>query len=187
MYLLMSWKGRSHEEYCFISEQIGKHLEICHVGRRRTRLGLRDFSSFKKTEIHDYENVIFGSGIYMRKMRGIRKVLDWFKDKPIMIFACGGNNNVEKDIEVIRKDNFTEEQLSFHLFFYVPGGVDFSKVGGFYKYVMKLVRRIMMNKKDKTKEEMAILDGFDHPTDFVDKRHIGEIISYVKRNNEANN
>jgi flavodoxin len=78
---------------------------------------IRELSEFKKEEINEYQNIIFGTGVYMGKMNQIKKVLKWFEDKPIIIFACAGNNNVREDIEVIKRNNFTEEQLVFHNFF----------------------------------------------------------------------
>ncbi|MHB1154691.1 MAG: flavodoxin domain-containing protein [Eubacteriales bacterium] len=94
---------------------------------------IRDFSKFKKAEINSCQNVIFGSGVYMEKKNKLKKVFEWFKEKPIIIFACAGNNNTEKDIDDIKRNNFSKEQLEFHKFFYLPGGVDFSKVKAFLK------------------------------------------------------
>ncbi|MDY0278507.1 MAG: flavodoxin domain-containing protein [Acholeplasma sp.] len=144
---------------------------------------LRDFSKFKKSEIKNYQNIIFGSGVYMGKMNKINKVLNWFVDKPIIIFACAGNDNVEKDIEVIKENNFTENQLNFHKFFYLPGGVDFSKVKGIFKMMINIFRKMLEKKKDKTPDEKAILEGFINPTNLVDKKHIEEIVNYAKNLN----
>ena len=108
---------------------------------------IREFSEFKKEEINEYQNIIFGTGVYMGKMNQIKKVLKWFEDKPIIIFACAGNNNVREDIEVIKRNNFTEEQLAFHKFFYLPGGVDFSKVQGLFKSHVKRVQKSPGNEK----------------------------------------
>ena len=141
---------------------------------------LRDLSKFKKSEIKNYQNIIFGSGVYMGKMNKINKVLRWFAEKPIMIFACAGNNNVEKDIEVIKEHNFNEKQLNFHRFFYLPGGVDFSRVRGIFKMMINVFRKILEKKKDKTPDEQAILEGFTNPTNLVDRKHIEEIVNYAK-------
>jgi len=142
---------------------------------------IRDFSKFKKSEIKNYQNIIFGSGVYMGKMNKIKKVLNWFKEKPIIIFACAGNNNVEKDINDIKTNNFTEDQLAFHKFFYLPGGVDFTIITGIYKMMLNVFRKIMEKKKNKTADEKAILDGFTNPTNFVDKKQIETIVSYAKQ------
>ena len=142
---------------------------------------IREFSEFKKEEINEYQNIIFGTGVYMGKMNQIKKVLKWFEDKPIIIFACAGNNNVREDIEVIKRNNFTEEQLVFHNFFYLPGGVDFSKVQGLFKVMLNVFRKVMEMKKNKTEEQKAILEGFYHPTDYVDKKHIEPILAFVQK------
>ncbi len=143
-------------------------------------MGIKRFSEFKKTEINDYQNVIFGSGVYMGKMNKNKKVLAWFKEKPIIIFACAGNNNVEKDINDIKVNNFSEEQLAFHKFFYLPGGVDFSKVKGISKAMLNVFKKIMEKKENKTKDEEAILEGFYNPINYVDKKHIESIVAYAK-------
>lgn len=142
---------------------------------------IREFSEFKKEEINEYQNIIFGTGVYMGKMNQIKKVLKWFEDKPIIIFACAGNNNVREDIEVIKRNNFTEEQLVFHNFFYLPGGVDFSKVQGLFKVMLNVFRKVMEMKKNKTEDQKAILEGFYHPTNYVDKKHIEPILAFVQK------
>jgi len=142
---------------------------------------IRDFSKFKKEEINNYQNIIFGSGVYMSKMNKIKKVLEWFKDKPIIIFACAGNNNVEKDIDDIKRNNFNEEQLAFHRFFYLPGGVDFTKVTGIFKMMLSVFKKVMEKKKNKTKDEEAILKGFSNPTHYVNKEEIAAIVAYAKK------
>ena len=142
---------------------------------------IKDFSKFKKAEIKNYDIIVFGSGVYVGKMNKIKKVLEWFKEKPIIIFACGGNNNVEKDINDIKINNFSENQLAFHTFFYLPGGVDFSKVKGIIKIMINVFIKIVEKKKSKTKDDDAILESYYHPTNYVDKKHIQAIVSYAKK------
>ncbi len=142
---------------------------------------IRDISNFKREEIGNYKTIIFGSGVYMGKLNKIKTVLAWFEDKPIIIFACGGNNNVQEDIDTIKRNNFTEEQLEFHNFFYLPGGVDFSKVTGIFKAMLTVFKKVMEKKKIKTKDEEAILKSFDHPTNYVDKKEIEALVSYAQK------
>lgn len=143
---------------------------------------IRDFSKFEKAEIKNYDTIIFGSGVYVGKMNEIKKVLEWFKEKPIIIFACGGNNNVEKDINAIKINNFSEDQLIFHTFFYLPGGIDFSKMKGVSKMMLNIFIKLMERKKSKTKEVEVIIESYYHPKNYVDKKHIQAIVSYAKKN-----
>lgn len=167
--LYKSKYGNTHQYASWIAEELDWEL--------------RDFSEFKKKEIRNYQKIIFGGGVYMGKISRKSQVLEWFKDKPIIIFACGGNNNVEKDINDIKRNNFTEEQLDFHEFFYLPGGVDFSKVKGVYKMMLNVFRKIMEKKKKKTNDEEAILEGFTNPTHYVDRKEIEAIVAYAKSMN----
>ncbi|PKL00382.1 MAG: hypothetical protein CVV56_06585 [Tenericutes bacterium HGW-Tenericutes-1] len=146
---------------------------------------LRDFKDFKKREIKNYQTIIFGSGVYMGKMNKLKKVLKWFNEKPIIIFACAGNLNVEKDIEEIKKANFTLEQLKYHHFFYLPGGVDFTKLKGLMKSMVKFFINMIEKKQDKTPDEIAILDGYKHPSHYVDKKYIEKIVNYVQTTKQS--
>jgi len=141
---------------------------------------LREFKQFKKSEIKNYQHIIFGSGVFIGKMNQIKKVLTWFQDKPIIIFACAGNNNVQSDIDDIKKANFTQEQLTFHHFFYLPGGVDFRKVHGLMKSMMNVFMKMIEKKQNRTRDEIALLDSYNNPTYFVDKAHINELITYAQ-------
>jgi flavodoxin len=81
---------------------------------------LISLDDIKRSDIVSYNHVIFGSGVYMGKMNQIKKVLRWFKDKSIIIYSTAGNLNDEAQIQVIKDRNFTQEQLAFHHFFYLP-------------------------------------------------------------------
>jgi menaquinone-dependent protoporphyrinogen IX oxidase len=137
------------------------------------------FNEFRKKDLIKYDHVIFGTGVYIGKMNGIKKALKMFHHKPAVIFACGGNAGVEEDIKRITEVNFSPELLAFHKFFYLPGGLDLSKVRGIMKFFMNIGRKSLQNKPDKTKDDIEFLKGFEHPTYFVDEKHIAPIVDYV--------
>lgn len=142
---------------------------------------LRDFSDFKKKEVEEYDKVIFGTGVYMSRMNKLKKALKIFQNKSIIIFACAGNNNVDKDIQDIKTNNFKNDELSFHHFFYLPGGVDFSKITGIMKVFLNFFRKMLEKKKDKTRDEEEIMKGFTNPTNLVDKKHITDIVEFARQ------
>jgi menaquinone-dependent protoporphyrinogen IX oxidase len=141
---------------------------------------LRDFSHLKKSEIRNYQHVIFGSGVYMGRMSQFSKVLRWFQQQPIIIFACAGNLNNTEEIERIKMRNLTSAQLSFHQFFYLPGGVDFSKMKGFMKKMVDFYGRRIEAKKNRTDDENAILENMKHPTHYVNKKFIDALFCMQK-------
>ena len=141
---------------------------------------LRDLKDFKKKEIKNYQNIIFGSGVYMGKFNQVNNVLKMFTSKPITIFACAGHLFDEKEIEKLKERHFTKEQLAFHHFFYLPGGVDFRKLKGLMKRMVEFFIRMIEKKGNKTQEEIDIVEGYYHPTNYVDQKYISELVSFVK-------
>lgn len=165
--LYKSKYGNTRQYSTWIAEELGWEL--------------RDFSNFRKREIPNYDRVVFGTGVYMGRMNMLKKVLRWFRGKSLILFACAGNNNVPKDIEDIKKNNFTKDDLSLHHFFYLPGGVDFSHIKGVMGIFLNGFRKILEKKRFKTADEIEILKGFTEPTCFVDKKHISQLIEFAKR------
>jgi menaquinone-dependent protoporphyrinogen IX oxidase len=141
---------------------------------------LRDLSDFKRREIKNYQNIIFGSGVYIGKMNKIKKVLSWFKKKPIIIFACAGNNYDQKAIADIKTKNFTEDQLDFHKFFYLAGGIDFNKVTGIQRKMLNFFFKMIEKKSNRTSDEEEILNGFYNPSNYVDKANLDDILAYAR-------
>jgi menaquinone-dependent protoporphyrinogen IX oxidase len=141
---------------------------------------LRELSDFKKKDVESYDHVLFGTGVYINRMKGINRVKRLFKEKPIMLFACGGNAGIEEEIERIKTRNLSEDEQDFHTFFYLPGGLDFTKVKGLMGLMMKLSCRMLKKKKDRTQDEEDFLKGFTEPTDLVDRKHIDAIIEHVR-------
>lgn len=142
---------------------------------------LLDFSKFKKSDVHKYDKIIFGTAVYMGKMYQIKKALKTFKAKPIIIFTTGGNPGVPSEIKKITDKNLSEADLSKHQFFYLPAGVDFSKTKGLFKFVLKLMANSLEKKKNRTPEQDAILEGYKKPIVYVDKKYINEIVAFAKK------
>jgi menaquinone-dependent protoporphyrinogen IX oxidase len=141
---------------------------------------LRAFDAFKKKEIANYDTIVFGTGVYVGAMNGIKKALKMFANKSIVIFACGGNAGVEADIKQIKDHNFTAEQLAYHSFFYLPGGLDLSKVKGIMKFFMNMGKKALQAKQDKTKDDIEFLKGFEQPTYYVDEANIASLVDFVR-------
>ncbi len=146
---------------------------------------VRDLKDFKRKEISQYEEIIFGSGVYMGKLNKIDQVLKMFKTKPITIFACAGHLFDQNEISKLKERHFTQEQLSFHQFFYLPGGVDFTKLTGMTKKMVLFFLKMIEKKENKTQEEIDILEGYYHPTCYVDKKYITDIVSSVQNKKQS--
>jgi hypothetical protein len=50
------------------------------------------------------------------------------------------------------------------------------------KLWFKLIEKMLTSKKDKTPDEDAFLDSLQNPKDYVDKKHIADIVAWLKNN-----
>jgi len=48
------------------------------------------------------------------------------------------------------------------------------------KSMVNFFIKLIEKKKDKTPDEMAILEGYKHPTNYVDILYIEELVNFVK-------
>jgi len=140
----------------------------------------KDLNEMKKKDLLTYDKVVFGAGVYINKLNKIQKVLTLFKNKPITIFSCGGSiNNLAYENEVMHK-NLTEEQLKFHKYFYLPGGLDMNQITGIMKFFMNILKKMLEKKENKTEEDLGFLSAFTNPSDYVDEVHILPLIDFIK-------
>ncbi len=157
----------------------GHTLRYAEIIAKKLECEFVDFDEIKKKELLKYDKVVFGSGVYVNKLKKIKKVLKLFKDKPIVIFACGGSNEFSEHESNIFKSNFTEEQLRFHKCFYLPGGLDMNKITGLMKFFMGNFKKILEKKQNKTPDEEGFLFGFNNPTDYVSEEYTLPLVEYV--------
>ncbi len=133
-----------------------------------------------RKELTTYDTVIFGTGIYMGKMKKLGKFKRMIKDQRPIVFAVGGSLEITEYGEEVEAKNFTPDERNKFPFFYLPGGIDLTKVKGVLKFFLNIGRKGLENKKDKTKDDIEFLRGFHNPTDHVDRKHIVELVDYVR-------
>ncbi|MGE5328043.1 MAG: flavodoxin domain-containing protein [Deltaproteobacteria bacterium] len=134
--------------------------------------------------LSDYDSVIYGGGLYAAGINGVKLItqnLDKLKDKKIVVFATGASPSNQKVISDIANKNFTPEEQKIIKFFYLRGGFDYNKLKFPYKAAMTLMKWTIKSKKEseRTDDESGMLEAYDKPVDFTDKKYIDEIISYI--------
>ena len=140
----------------------------------------KELKSVSKKELKRYDTVLFGTGIYMGNMKKLGKFKRMIGDQKAIIFAVGGSLETDEYGAEVRDRHFSHDELNQFTFFYLPGGIDLTKVKGVLKFFLNIGRKGLENKKDKTKDDIEFLRGFHNPTDHVDKKHIAELVDYVR-------
>lgn len=145
-----------------------------------------DISKVRISMLDDYDAIVFGGSLHAAGVTGLKMITDNFdklKSKRIAVFATGASPAREEVINEVRDKNFTQEQQKYVKFFYSRGGFDYNKLPIIDKFLMMLLKVKIKNKKRKniklTSDEIGMLNAYDNPVDFTNRKNIEDIISYI--------
>jgi menaquinone-dependent protoporphyrinogen IX oxidase len=139
-----------------------------------------EVKNFDQKSLVNYENVIFGSGVYagkLNKSNFINKIEDKLDNKNVIIFSVSlttGRNEDEKN----RIQQVFDKSINishFPKYFSFTGGMDYSKLNAVHSAMMKVAKISMKSKLSKDE-----YDNFEQNRDLVDFSETTELIDYVK-------
>lgn len=145
-----------------------------------------EVSKVNSSSLTEYDTIIYGGSLYATGIIGInflKKNIDKLIDKRVIVYACGASPPSEEVLKEVITHNFTPDQQKHIKFFYLLGGFNYNKLPPFDKFLMTLFKwRILLKKNFKKKlnsDEIGMLEAYEKPADFTDKRNIERIINYV--------
>ncbi len=138
-----------------------------------------ELSEAKKKNLNGYDAIIYGGWACAG---GISK-LSWFKgninkwkDKKLIVFCVGASPLENPEIESALRKNFNEEEWRRVSVFYCPGGFNYEKMSTTSKLMMKMFIKALKSKKNKTKEEEAMIEMISSSYDISDIKYIEPIL-----------
>lgn len=146
---------------------------------------LYDSSDIKVEKLFNYDNIIYGGGLYASGILGvdiITKNFDKLKNKNLIVFTVGlADPNIKSQFLPIINKNFTDEMQKKVNIFHLRGGIDYKKLGILHKAMMSALKKMVKNKKEEemTDEDKMMLNTYGEVVDFTDKTTIEPLISYV--------
>lgn len=137
----------------------------------------------RAADLQKYDMIILGGGLYAGSINGIdflKRNFNSLKEKHIILWTTGLNPGREEDTAPIWKRALTEEQQAKCKTFYLRGGIDFGKLKGMDKWMMKMLCSMLRKKKNPTEEDLGMLSVCEKPQDFMDRKNIIPMIDYAK-------
>lgn len=146
---------------------------------------LIEFTQITADDMAEYETIIYGGSLYAVGILGfelIKKNFDRIKDKKVIVFSVGASPARPEAVAHIIKHNFPDEIKSRVTHFHLRGGFDFSKLNLFHKFLMWLMKMIILRKKpeNRSEDEKGLLKSFSTPADFKTKEAIKPIVDCAK-------
>ncbi len=141
---------------------------------------------FSKRDFEKYDNVIFGGGVHAGGVTGfdlIRKSMRKLSGKKVIIFAVGLNVMQPETRQQLRDINFSKKKVRGITCYYCPGAYDPSKVKGADAMIMKMMKKMLQDKKesDVTEDDRLLLARVTQVADPVDRKYIEPIVREFKK------
>lgn len=147
-----------------------------------------DVKEIKVSNLLEYDNIIFGSGLYASGINGasiISKNFEFIKHKNIIVFTVGLADTEDKEIfKPIIEKNFTVEMREKIKFFHLRGGMDYKKLSIIHKAMMGMLKFMVTKKKPEelTEDDKLMIKTYGDKVDFVDVNTAKSIIECIKVN-----
>lgn len=129
----------------------------------------------KTVNVADYDQVIFGGWMCAGKVMGYDKFVK-LSAKNVVLFAVGMAPSVPEVANKIIVDNgFAAER-----FFYFEGGYRPEKVNFIMRTMMKMLKKSIEKKQEKTEEDLYIIKTF-HGADNAKREAIMPLVEFCKK------
>lgn len=131
--------------------------------------------SIKTVNLSDYDQVIFGGWMCAGKVMGYDK-FKALNAKNVVLFAVGMAPSVASVAEKI----VTENGFDAERFFYFEGGYRPEKVNVIMRTMMKMLKKSIEKKAEKTEEDLYIIKTF-HGADNAKKEAIQPLVEFCMK------
>lgn len=147
---------------------------------------LFEISMVRDNDLQKYDTIVFGGFLHAVGISGIKIITDNFKkmmNKKIIVFAVGCSQGKEEATNHVISNNFTDDMKERINFFYLRGAFNYKKLGFADKMMMSALRlKLKRRKKEELDEDSrGLLECYDNPVDWTDKKAIIPIIECIKR------
>ncbi|MBE5804378.1 MAG: flavodoxin [Clostridiales bacterium] len=123
----------------------------------------------------DYDTLIYGGWFHAGSIVGLKKFLRKAEPlgKKLAVFAVGAGPAESPDIESSLRRNFTGEQYSRIPAFYMPGGLNYEKMGAVDKAMMAVFRAMVKKQEGENSQMYQMLCK---SYDLADEKYIEPLV-----------
>lgn len=132
---------------------------------------IKDTRTMNGVNLAEYDLVVFGGWLMGGRISGLEKIHKQ-NVKKLVVFATGASLDTKELAEEIRKAN----PLSGISFFYLPGGMHYSELGFMKKAMLKMVKKSIAKKENKTEADLYMEKVICTDFDMTDKKYIAPLL-----------
>ena len=160
----------------------GSSKRYAEILSQKYNMEMKSFNEIK--DINIYDEIIYIGSLYAGGVLGMKKTLNNIKDltnKKIIIVTCGVADPLDtENIEAIRKNmkkQLKEEIFKISSIYHVRGAIDYTKLSGKHKFMMKLLYKkcIKIPEEERTPDMRGLIETYDKQVDFISEDFLKEL------------
>lgn len=152
------------------SSNTGHTLEYANMLGNKLKIDVINIKDIEK--IND-EEIIFMTWVFGSNLIDLSKILGKYKIK--MIIGVGMTEDTEDNTKTL----ITINKIDLP-FFYLRGGINYTKLKGIKKFMLKMVGKSVIKKNDP--KERETIELFKNGGSFVSEKNLCSIIDYLDKN-----
>lgn len=137
----------------------------------------------KKMDLGEFDTIVFGGWAMagsITKVKWFLKNKSKWDGKKLVAFCVGASPIENPDIDEFLAKTSADEEFKGVKLFYCPGGLNYEKMSGASRAMMKMFVKMLNSKKDKTEADSEQIKMLSTSYDISDKKYIEPIIEYLK-------
>ena len=154
-----------HKAIIIYKSSTGFTKKYAELIAKETGFPLEDFRKVSAETLSPYQTVIFGGRLHAGCIDGWQKAKSMAQKagaRRIILFAVGGMpNTAAETISEMWKNNLSETELKQIPHFYMPGGLNYERMGFLDKAMMKAAAAVMSKRSDDETFKRMISRSYD--------------------------
>lgn len=141
-----------------------------------------DAKRCKVSDLKDFDTIVYGGGIHAGGIEGIdflKKNFSKLSGKKIICYAVGLRVDGDDVRQQCRDINFVKKMADIPCYFF-HGAYNPAQVKGIDKVLMKIVKHMVVKKKDKDEEDEKLLKAITDGGNFASKDQIAPLVEALK-------
>ena len=134
----------------------------------------------------DYDRIVYGGWVMggnVNKLQWFEQYLNAWKSKKLAVFAVGASPADSETVAEFLEKTFGGEQWRGVAHFYCQGGLNYDKMSMPNKMLMKMLKKSLDGKKDKTPQEEEMAQMLGRSYDISDRKYAAPVIDWIQGDN----
>lgn len=137
----------------------------------------------KKMDMSTFDNIVFGGWAMagsITKVKWLIKNKAGWQGKKLVAFCVGASPIENPEIDEFLAKTSAQEDFKGIKLFYLPGGLDYEKMTGASRTMMKMFVKMLDSNKNKTEKDLMQIKMMSSSYDISDKKYLEPIVEYIK-------